>query len=218
MPSILDPVPPNPDVDLAAIERVWDGYSKLDLVQFRQRRFDGAWSGPRSWELLRRGRAAAVLPYDPVSDSVVLIEQFRLPALFGGLPPVLVELPAGMCDGDESTEATAAREIIEEMHLHTTRLELIGTFLLTAGGSDETCAIYAGRVTAPPAGVDGLVAGTAGLASEQEDIRVRVWPADRAESAALEGRVPNSVAAIGLLWLAARRAGLRAAWLAQGAP
>ena len=39
-----------------------------------------------------------LLPYDPVADTVVLIEQFRLPALAAGLDPVLVELPAGLCD------------------------------------------------------------------------------------------------------------------------
>jgi ADP-ribose pyrophosphatase len=213
MPSLLDPIPPNPDVAIESVERVWNGYARLDLVRFSARRFDGSWSGPRQWEVLRRGRASAVLPYDPVADAVVLIEQFRLPALCAGLPPVLVEIPAGMCDGDEAPGATALREIQEEMHLPATRLEPVGTFLLTAGGSDETCAIFVGQVTAPAAGADGLVAGSGGLAAEHEDIRARVWPAAEAEAAALAGRIPNSVASLGLLWLAARRPALRAAWL-----
>ena len=73
------------------------------------------------------------------------------------------------------------------------------------------CDLYVGRVAAPPADADG-VAGHAGMVEEHEDIRVRVWPAAQAIEAVLAGRVPNSVAAIGLLWLAGRRDALREAW------
>lgn len=205
-------IPAHPDVAIDGAQRVWDRRTKLDIVRFRHRRFDGTMSDTRTWEVWRRGRAAAIVPYDPVRDAVVLIEQFRLPALVAGYDPVLVELPAGMCDGGEPPEITAAREIEEEMHLSATDLTPIGTFILTAGGADETCAIYVGRVAVPPAGPDGLVATTGGLAAEHEDIRVRVWDAAAAEAAALAGRIPNSVAALGLMWLAANRPRLRRDW------
>ena len=215
-PSSGDPpdlaIPAHPDVTIVGAERVWDRRTKLDIVRFRHRRFDGTMSETRTWEVWRRGRAAAILPYDPVRDAVVLIEQFRFPALVAGCDPVLVELPAGMCDGDEPPETTAAREIEEEMHLTATGLTPIGTFILTAGGADETCAVYVGRVAAPPAGPDGLVPMVGGLASEHEDIRVRVWDAAKAEAAAFAGRIPNSIAALGLMWLAANRARLRRDW------
>ena len=75
------------------------------------------------------------------------------------------------------------------------------------------CELYAGRVQAPDADADGI-AGHAGMAAEHEDIRVRVWPADRAIEAALAGQMTNSVTTIGLLWLAARREALRKEWMA----
>ena len=190
---------------------MWNGRFPLDVVRFRHRRFDGTLSGVKTWELWRRGRAAAVLPYDPVADAVVLIEQFRLPALAAGCDPVLVELPAGLCDDGEAPEVTARRETVEEMGVAVGTLERIGSFMLTAGGADELCELYVGRVQAPPADADGIV-GHAGLAEEDEDIRVRVWPAAQAIEAALSGQLTNSVAAIGLLWLAARHATLREAW------
>jgi len=190
---------------------VWSGRFPLDVVRFRHRRFDGEWSGLKTWEVWRRGLAAAVLPYDPVADVVVLIEQFRLPALVAGVDPVLVELPAGLCDDGETPETTARRETVEEMGLQVGALQRIGGFLLTPGGSDELCELYVGRVQAPPADADGI-AGHAGMASEHEDIRVRVWPAAKAIEAALAGRFTNSVAAIGLLWLAAKRDDLRKRW------
>jgi len=205
---------PTPDIQIDSDERVWDGRFPLDVVRFRHRRFDGAFSGTKTWELWRRGTAAAVLPYDPWQDALVLIEQFRLPAYAAGLDPVMVEMPAGLCDAGEAPERTATREIQEEMHLATDRLEPVGRYLLTAGGSDELCTLFAGRVRAPAADAQGI-AGYAGMAAEQEDIRIRVWPADRAIAAALAGEVPNSVAAIALLWLAARRDWLRQQWLAS---
>ena len=104
-------LPAHPDVEVDSEQRVWNGRFPLDVIRFRHRRFDGAISGVKTWEVWRRGRAAALLPYDPVADAVVLIEQFRLPALAAGLDPVLVELPAGLCDDGETPEATARREM-----------------------------------------------------------------------------------------------------------
>ena len=209
----LAAIPAHPGVDICSEQRVWDGRFPLDVVRFRHRRFDGAMSGVKTWEVWRRGRAAAVLPYDPVADVVVVIEQFRLPALVAGLDPVLVELPAGLCDDGETPEATARREMMEEMALAVDVLQRIGGFLLTPGGADEVCELYAGRVRAPAADANGI-AGHAGMTDEHEDIRVRVWPADRAIEAALGGQMTNSVTMIGLLWLAARRDDLRKEWMA----
>jgi ADP-ribose pyrophosphatase len=205
-------LPAYPGVEVESEQRVWSGRFPLDVVRFRHRRFDGALSDLKTWELWRRGRAAAVVPYDPEADVVVLIEQFRLPALAAGLEPVLVELPAGLCDAGEAPDVTARREMQEEMSLAVTDLARVGGFLLTAGGADELCEIYVGRVQAPPADAEGL-AGYGGMAHENEDIRVRVWPADRAIEAALAGQIVNAVAVIGLLWLAARRPHLRQQWI-----
>jgi ADP-ribose pyrophosphatase len=208
---VASPLPVRPDVSVESDETVWNGRFPLQRIKFRQRRFDGAWSALRTWELWRRGRAAALLPYDPLADTVVLIEQFRLPALAAGVDPVMVEVPAGLCDPGEDPAVTLIREAEEEMHLTPRRLRRIGDFLLSPGGSDEYVSLHVGEVTAPPEGI----VGSGGLASEHEDIRIRVWPAGRAIATALDGGFPNSVTSLALLWLAARRDELRRAW---GAP
>lgn len=204
-------IPSHPDVQIVSSETAWKGRFSVEVVRFRHRRFDGAMSGVRSWELLCRGRAAGVLPYDPVTDQVALIEQFRLPALAAGLAPVMVEIPAGLCDGAEDPAATAVREAREETGLAVDLLERMGDFVLTPGASDERCTMFAGRIHAPEAGPDGII-GQGGLAAEQEDIRVRLHPATDAIEAAIAGRYANSVTAIALLWLAARRDWLRTQW------
>jgi ADP-ribose pyrophosphatase len=205
------PLPSHPDVTIESEQRVWSGQFPLDVVRFRHRRFDGATSGLRTCELWRRGRVAALLPYDPVADLVVMIEQFRFPALAAGIEPVLVELPAGMCEDGESPEATIQREMVEEMNLQANRLERIGSFMLTAGGADEICALYAGRVTAPTADADGVV-GHGGEASEHEDIRIRVWSADKAIADAMAGKMTNLITSASLFWLASQRDRLRREW------
>ena len=205
------PVPPHPGVTIESDETVWNGRFALQRIKFRQRRFDGDISGLRTWELWRRGRAAALLPYDPLTDTVVLIEQFRLPALAAGVDPVMVEVPAGLCDADEDPAATLLREAEEEVGLLPRRLLPIGDYLLSPGGCDERVALYVGEVTAPPADAQGIV-GTAGLAAEHEDIRIRLWPAERAIDDALTGAFGNVVTTVALLWLAARRDWLRREW------
>jgi ADP-ribose pyrophosphatase len=204
-------IPAHPDAIIVSQQRAWSGRFAVDLIRFRHRRFDGTMSDPRTWELWRRGRAVALVPYDPIADAVVLIEQFRLPALAAGIDPVLVELPAGLIEDGEDPEPAMHRELHEEMRMRADRLQRIGAYILSAGSSDELLDLYVGRVTAPVAGPDGIV-GLAGAEAEGEDIRTRVWPADKAFALAMAGKFPNSVTTIGLLWLAAKRDSLRKQW------
>ena len=210
-PRTPSPVPAHPDAIVLSSERAWSGRFAVDLIRFRHRRFDGAMSEPRTWELWRRGRAVALVPYDPIADTVVLIEQFRLPALAAGLDPVMIELPAGLIEDGEDPEPAMHRELHEEMRMTADNLQYIGAYLLSPGGCDELLELYVGRVRSPEADADGI-AHTAGAEAEGEDIRTRVWPAQKAIDLALAGGMPNSVTTIGLLWLAANRTRLREAW------
>jgi ADP-ribose pyrophosphatase len=208
------PTPPivsSHDAVIESEQRVWSGRFPVDIVKFRNRRFDGVMSETRTWELWRRGQASALIPYDPVADVVVLIDQFRLPALAAGIDPVLVELPAGLCEAGEDPIVTIQREMLEEMNLAADHIERIGGYILTSGGADEFCHLYAGRVVAPPADADGI-AGYGGEISENEDIRVRVWPAARAIEAAFAGEFTNAMTALALFWLASKREVLRQTW------
>ena len=202
-----------PDLIVESTDTVWKGRTQLDVVRFRKRRFDGVMSDIRTWEVWLRGHAVGVLPYDPASDRLVMIEQFRYPAMLSGVDPVMLEIPGGFMDAGETEEQTAAREMQEEMHLATDRLHRVGQFVLSAGGSDESVTIFAGRIAAPEADKDGI-AGYAGLASESEDIRIRVLPAALAIENALAGRYTNSITAMALLWFASRRDWLREQWAA----
>lgn len=206
-----------PAIEVLGSQTVWQSYTRLDVVRYRVRGFDGAMRPERSWEVFVRGPAAGMLPYDPITDQVLLIEQFRYPALRAGIDPVLMEIPGGFMEAGETPEQAATREMREETGCAIDLTERIGHFILSAGGSDETVTIFAGRIAAPHAGPDGIV-GYGGLAQEHEDLRIRIMPADDAIASALAGLYANSITTIALLWLAQRRDWLRAQWTQTGIP
>ncbi|WP_291296015.1 NUDIX domain-containing protein [Elioraea sp.] len=200
-------LPADPRVTIEAVETIWRGHNSFQRVTFTFQGFRGETRGPATYELLRRGRAVAVIPYDPARDTVVLIEQFRLPALAAGLDPWLIEVAAGLADGSETDADVAIRETMEETGLVVTALAPAGRFMLTPGVADETIAVFAGRVEAPAG-----EAGHAGLADEHEDIRVFALPAEEAFAMLAEGRIVNITTALALLWLQANRDRLRRDW------
>jgi ADP-ribose pyrophosphatase len=201
------PIPAAPGVTVLEDAVVYGGRFAMQRVRFRHTRFDGAPSGPLTWELWRRGRGVVILPYDPLSDRVALIEQFRLPALAAGLAPVQTELPAGLLEPAEDPAAAGLRELAEETGLAARRMERIGAFLLMPGGCDEVVHHFCAEVdlAAPRAVLHGLP-------EENEDIRLLVLPAEDAFRLVAEGRVDGAPTALALLWLQLHRARLREEW------
>jgi ADP-ribose pyrophosphatase len=207
-PAKAPPIPAHPGLDVLADEVVWDGRFPLQRVRFRYTRFDGTPSGELTWELWRRGRGVAMLPYDPAADAVALIEQFRLPALAAGLDPGMTECAAGLVETGEDPEVAARREIEEETGLRPDLLEPIGRYMLMQGGCDELMFYYAARVRLPSPGPGGRY----GLAAEHEDTRVLVLPTEDAFALVDANRIQNVTAAVCLHWLRQNRERLRRAW------
>lgn len=85
----------------------------MELYRFRHRLFNGEMSGEIKREIFERGHAAVLLPYDPVRDEVVLVEQVRIAAYDTSETPWLLEMVAGMIEEGESVE-DARREALEE--------------------------------------------------------------------------------------------------------
>jgi ADP-ribose pyrophosphatase len=203
------PAAAHPDVDIAEASIAFAGsHLGIDRFRFRHRLYSGEWSPPRFYEVLRRGQAVAIALYDPERDSVVLVEQFRLPALIAGFSPWQIETVAGLMDAkDETPEAVAIRETREEAGL-----ELIGAplaiqrYLPSPGDSDESVFLYCGRVDSRQA------QGVHGLPDEHEDIRVIVKSIAEIEILLDEGKVENGHTLIALYWLLRHRERLRRLW------
>ena len=187
-----------------------DGFFRVERHRLRFRRFDGDWSEVIEREVIDRGHAAAVLLYDPDLDHVVLIEQFRAPAVDAPGGPWLIETVAGIIEAGETAESVARREAIEESGCTVGALVRIGEFLTSPGGTTERVTFFCGRVDAAAAG------GIHGGAEENEDIRVVTMSVDEATAAVADGRIRVANAVIPLQWLALNRERLRAAWRAPG--
>ena len=195
------------DVTLLQRETAFQAYFRIDRYKVRHPLIAGGQSGEIVRELFERGRAAAVLPYDPVRDEVVLIRQFRVGPYANGEAPWAIEIVAGIIDARETAEAVAVRELKEEANLVATGPVLrIGLCYVSPGGSTETCENFIAPIDATKAG------GIFGLAHEGEDIQVLVWPFERAFRALADGLITAAPAVIALQWLALNRDRLRREW------
>src|SRR5688572_22732995 len=96
------------DVKVEKREVLYKGVFCLARYHLQQRQFNGEWSKSYTREILERLSASAVLPYDPVRDQVILIEQFRAGALKDPHSPWLLEIVAGIFDKGESPQDVAA--------------------------------------------------------------------------------------------------------------
>jgi ADP-ribose pyrophosphatase len=196
-----------PEVEIIGAETLFARFLRMDVFEFRHRLYSGEWSAPHRWDVLRRGAAAAVVLYDPDRDCVVLVEQFRLPALLAGAAARQVELAAGLVEPGEAPEAVAIRETREETGLAVAGpLVSIQRYLPSPGASDEIVHLFCARVDAAAAG------GVHGLAEEHEDIRVVVKSLAEIEALLDAGAIENSHTLIGLSWLLRHRARLRRLW------
>ena len=194
------------DVEIIARETLYSGFFSMDLYRFRHRLFNGEMSGEIRREIFERGHAAVLLPFDPVRDEVVLVEQIRIAAYDTSESPWLLEMVAGMIEEGESVEDVARREVLEEAGLVVGRTKPVLSYLASPGGTSERLSIMVGEVDATTA------EGIHGLADENEDIRVHVVSREQAYQWVEEGKIDNAASVIALQWLQLHYQTLRNEW------
>lgn len=177
----------------------FSGFFKLVKYTLQHELFDGGWSQPIEREVLQRGHAAAVIPYDPKLDCTLLIEQFRPGAIHGERAPWLIECIAGMVEAGEAEEDVVRREAREEAGIDIGEMRHLTTYYPSPGGSSETIAIYWAVADLSEAG------GVFGLPSEGEDIRAFVIEFEEAMKLVKSGQINNSLSIISMLWFASIR-------------
>lgn len=195
------------DYEIVDRDLIYQGIFRLTRYHIRHRLYKGGWSETYSREVLERLSAAAVLPYDPVLEHVILIEQFRPGAIAQPKSPWLTEIAAGVLDSNESTDVVAIREAKEEAGCIITDLELICDYFVSPGCSNEYLHLYCGKTDA------SNINGIHGLVEENEDIRVFNLPVEEAFARVKNNEIKTSPPIIALQWLELNRAWLREKWL-----
>ena len=194
------------DYEIIKREVLYQGFFRFVRYHLRHRTYGGEWSNEFSREILERSPAAAILPYDPILDHVVLIEQFRPGAISNPQSPWLIEIVAGIYNGNERPTEVAEREASEEAGCKILDLYHICEYFVSPGGSNEHLHLYCGRVDAADAG------GLHGLTEEHEDIQAFVVSSDEAFKMVQEGKIKTAPAIISLQWLQLNREWLRQLW------
>lgn len=194
------------EVQLHAATDEFTGYFAVRRPVLSHVRHDGAISGKMSREVFLMGDAVAVLPWDPVRDRVLVIEQFRAaPFLRADPQPWMLEAVAGRVDAGETVEDAARREAREEAGLDLGRLIHALNTYPSPGAVGEFHYHYIGIANLAD-GTEGLH----GLAEESEDIRGHLLPRRRLEEMALAGQITNGPLAMIALWLRGEAGRLRA--------
>jgi nudix-type nucleoside diphosphatase (YffH/AdpP family) len=187
--------------------QVYANYFSVEEYDLRFRRFDGTMSQSVNRAIFLSGDASVVLPYDPVRDRVLVIEQFRMgPYGRGDLHPWLLEAIAGRVDGGETPETAAYREAREEAGLNLCDLIPVAHYYPSPAAKSEYLYTYLGLADLP----DGA-AGLGGLATEVEDIRAHLLSFDTLIALVDSSEIDNAPLIILANWLARNRARLRSA-------
>ncbi|MCB1706334.1 MAG: NUDIX domain-containing protein [Halioglobus sp.] len=194
------------DVRVLDDTTVWSGHYSMRKLTLQHRRFDGGWSEPLVREVFERGDAVGVLPYDPVSDTLVMIEQFRPGAIRGDDSPWMLELIAGVVEEGESDVAVVHREAMEEAGCELSELLPIATVFPSAGACTERVRLFCGRVNS------AAIGELRGLQEEGEDILVHSIPRRDALQLLAQDRIPNGHTLIALQWLQIHGAAVRERW------
>ena len=186
--------------------RPYRHFFEVSESDLRFRRFDGGFSPSVNRAAWVMSDAVTVLPYDPVRDRALVIEQFRYsPIVRGDANPWSVEPIAGRIDAGEEPEDACHRECLEEAGLKLSRLLYVGRYYPSPGAVSEYLYSYIGIADLPDA-----AAGLGGLDVEHEDIRAHILKFDALLALVDEDQADNAPLILSILSLARMRDRLRA--------
>jgi len=152
-------------IKINSVTKLSHNWGRFDNYEVTHGRRDGS-AQTVLREVYDHGSAAAVLLHAPETDTVILTRQFRLPPHLNGDPAWLIEVPAGLLDG-EAPEIAARREALEETGYAGEDLVLLCNAYISPGAVTEKCACFIGRYTPGQQAHSG-----GGLDHEGEDIEV----------------------------------------------
>ncbi|WP_444452660.1 NUDIX domain-containing protein [Rhodobacter capsulatus] len=193
------------DVQVESLTTPYAKFFAVEDYRLRHRRFSGGMSAVLDRAAFISGDATVVLPYDPVRDTVLLVEQFRPgPFARGDANPWSLETVAGRVDAGETPEEAARREAEEEAGVTLGRLIAAPAHYPSPGAKSEYLYCYIGLCDLPETG-----AGLGGLEAEGEDIRSHRIPFAQMMELIDSGEIENGPLIVIALWLARLREELR---------
>jgi nudix-type nucleoside diphosphatase (YffH/AdpP family) len=194
------------DFDVVSAQPPSGRFFRFQSVDVKHKLFTGGTSDLLAREAFIGVDAAILLPYDPVRDRILLVEQARLgPKMRHDPNPWMLEPIAGMIDAREAPQDAALREAHEEAALQISTLAFAGSFYASPGSTTDYFYTYVGLCDLPR---DDSYLG--GLPDEGEDLRLHPIGFDAAMRLADSGEIAVGPALFLLYWLRHHRDRLRA--------
>ncbi|WFU10063.1 NUDIX domain-containing protein [Rhizobium sp. CB3090] len=154
-------------------------------------------------EIYHRTPAACILLYDPKREKVILVRQFRLPAHLTGFPAWMIEVPAGLLDGDHPEEAIR-REAMEETGFRVRDVRFLFKAFTSPGAITEIIHFFAAVVD-----TTDRIGNGGGLAHEHEDIEVLEVPLAETMAMIEAGEIYDAKTIMLLQWAMLNKASLK---------
>ncbi|WP_022704202.1 gamma-glutamylcyclotransferase [Pseudorhodobacter ferrugineus] len=194
------------DVTVVARSQPYANFFAVEEYVMSFQRFDGTRSPQVTRAAFVSADAVTVLPYDPVRDRVLFVEQFRVgPFARGDGQPWQLEPIAGRIDPFEGPEDAARREAVEEAGLTLGALLPIAAYYPSPGAKTEHIYSYIALADLPDS-----AAILGGEASEAEDIKGHIQSFDDFAALVARGEATTAPLLLSYYWLDRERARLRA--------
>ena len=188
----------NTNIQIEDLKREYLGFFALNQVDLKYPFFDNSTSGLKSRTILMGSEASLILPYDPILDKVLLVEQFRIgPFCRGDKAPWVYEPVAGMIEFGEKPEDAAKREVFEEAGIQVTNLVKINSGYPNPGEATTYFYNYIGIVD-----LSDYSPGIYGVRDEGEDIRTHVIDFNEVLSWSISNKLRVLPLTTMVLWLA----------------
>ncbi|KKB78919.1 hypothetical protein VW35_10635 [Devosia soli] len=188
-------------ITLIKTEVLSASWGKLTRATLDYRREDGSVQ-----RLVREnydhGNAAALLLFNGDTRHVLLVRQYRYPVQANGDPAFLLEVCAGLLDGDDPL-ACARREALEETGHAPEDVAFVCDAYMSPGSVQEKVSLFLGRY-----GADTYRTAGGGLAEEGEELEVVELPLEEALAMVHRGEITDGKTIILLQHLALKLAGL----------
>ena len=171
-----------------------DGFYKYNEISFKYKKYNGEWTDLLTHEIFGGAHVASVLPYDPIKEKIILINQFRPGVLKQGYNPLLLEVVAGIINKNESPEKAALRECKEETGCEAKNLKKICSYFPSPGSSESYYNLFLAEVESFD------TKRIIGQQDENEDILAQSYDVIEVKKLLEEGKISNSLTIIALQW------------------
>jgi len=171
-----------------------NGFYKIHEITLEHKKHDGSWSTPIKREIFSGAHVATILPYDPLTKKIILIDQFRPGILKTNQDPVIKEIVAGIIDKGESPEESAKRECKEEIGCDVNKLTKICSYYPTPAISEQYNHLFLGEVRS----FEGNK--ITGQINENEDILARCYCVEEVKKFLMNNKIVNGLTLIALQW------------------